>query len=428
MPHAQSPTNVRLGLPSLVAIVVTGMIGVGVFTTTGLALEDVPSPHAVMAAWAVAGGIALCGAHAYGALVVRIPESGGEYLYLSRAVHPFAGFLAGVVSLFAGFGAGMALTALSCEQYLATSVDAGPWHGVATGIILLCGVGHAVAAREATRAGTIVVAIKVIAIAALLIAGRALFIRPMATDSPASSLPSVTGFASIVTWIMYSYVGFNQAVYVAGDAEAPSRDVPRALLGGTAITTVLYLLLNDLFLDAAPIGILAGREDVAAVAARAIGGTVFESWMRAAIALTTFSSVAGMMMAGPRVAAAMAADGVLPSCFSGPAGARLAVVLQAGIALILVHQTTIRELLGFLGVTLSLFSALTVATLWWSGGSTPIGRVTRITSIIYVVATIICVAMTIVLDPRNLLGFVITIVTGTTVWLALRWTNAGYRR
>ena len=86
------------GLPTLLALVVTGMIGSGVFTTSGFALEAVGSPVAVLAAWVVGGLIACCGALAYAALAFRLPQSGGEYLYLSRSLHPFFGFLAGMGS------------------------------------------------------------------------------------------------------------------------------------------------------------------------------------------------------------------------------------------------------------------------------------------------------------------------------------------
>ena len=136
-----SSVQSRHGLPTLVALVVAGMIGSGVFTTSGYALESLGSPGFVLAAWAVGGGIAVCGAVAYGALVARLPESGGEYVYLARAVHPFAGFLAGIVSLTAGFSGAMALAALTCERYLPLPLP--PWlppRTFATAVILVCGL------------------------------------------------------------------------------------------------------------------------------------------------------------------------------------------------------------------------------------------------------------------------------------------------
>ena len=83
----------RLGMPSAAALVVANMIGSGVFITSGFSLADLGAPEPVLLAWCVGGVLALCGALSYGALARRFPESGGEYLFLSRTVHPLAGFL-----------------------------------------------------------------------------------------------------------------------------------------------------------------------------------------------------------------------------------------------------------------------------------------------------------------------------------------------
>src|SRR5918998_2924194 len=90
------------GLFSLVCLIIANMIGAGVFTTSGFALGDLGSANRVMAAWVVGGLIALCGALSYGGLVQRMTESGGEDLFLSRAIHPVAGFIAGWGSVPAG--------------------------------------------------------------------------------------------------------------------------------------------------------------------------------------------------------------------------------------------------------------------------------------------------------------------------------------
>ena len=111
---------------------------------------------------------------------------------------------------------------------------------------------------------------------------------------------------------------------------------------------------------------MAGQPQVAAVAAAALGGQTAEWWMRVVIVLSTLSAAAGMMMAGSRVVTAMADDGFLPGWLQGRAGRSRAVVLQTSLALILVYVTTLRELLGSLGVTLSLCSAMTVGTLFFS--------------------------------------------------------------
>src|SRR6185369_11849478 len=105
----------RIGLPSAVALVVANMIGAGVFTTSGFSLAELGRPEPVLLAWIVGGVLAMCGALSYGAFARYMPESGGEYMFLARTVHPLAGFLAGWVSLLAGFSAPIAAAALGLQ-------------------------------------------------------------------------------------------------------------------------------------------------------------------------------------------------------------------------------------------------------------------------------------------------------------------------
>lgn len=426
----QQPPSHQYGLITLSALVVTGMIGSGVFTTSGFALASLGSPQAVLAAWAVAGAIATCGAVAFGALAVRMPESGGEYLYLSREVHPFAGFLAGIVSLTAGFSGSVALAALACERYvgpLTQLPESLPPHTIAASVVLLCGLGHATASRLAVRANTLIVLVKVTAIFTLIGFGYAALGARSATD--VASMPSTVSlgsFASTVMWISFSYAGFNQAVYVASEAREPQRTVPVALLTGTLLTTVIYLLLNDVFLRSTNAEALAGRPEVAALAAAALGGEGFEGWMRLAIGVSTFSAVAGMMMAGPRVTASMAGDGVFPKIFTGPHGISRAAVLQTVLALFLIHQASFLDLLNYLGVTLSLFSAFAVATLWLPRGGTSGDARHRLTPLvagaaaIYAGATVLFVVLMTLHEPRHILGTLATIAIGGLAWPLVR--------
>ena len=408
------PAGGGYGLPTLVALVVTGMIGSGVFTTSGFALESLGSPLAVLAAWAVGGLIACCGAVAYGALAFRLPQSGGEYLYLSRSLHPFAGFLAGVVSLTAGFSGAIAFAALTCQAYAGPLLALPDWlppQTVATAVVLGCGLVHLEAGRLAAGLNTALVALKLLAIGGLIVWGYAVVARGSVdpVEPVAATGLSVGSFAMTVMWIMFSYTGFNEAVYIASEARQPRRTVPLAVLGGTLLVTVVYLLLNDVFLRSAPPAELAGQAEVAAVAAAALGGPRFEWWMRLAIVLSTLSAAAGMTMAGSRVVVAMADDRILPGWLAGRAGRSRAVLLQAALAAGLVQLATIRDLLGYLGVTLSLCSALTVTTLLLprglgSNSAVRTSAAVRIASGLYVVATLVFAGLMCLYDPKQLVG------------------------
>src|SRR5207247_10060555 len=111
------PPQRQLGFVSASALVVASMVGSGVFTTSGILLADLHSPSLVLAAWLAGGVLAALGALCYGALARRFPESGGEYVFLARTLHPAAGYLAGWISLLVGFSAPLAAVALAFGQY-----------------------------------------------------------------------------------------------------------------------------------------------------------------------------------------------------------------------------------------------------------------------------------------------------------------------
>jgi APA family basic amino acid/polyamine antiporter len=108
-----------IGHGPAVALVVANMIGTGVFTSLGYQLEALPSAFPILVLWAVGGVLSFCGALCYAELVSMWPRSGGEYHLLREAYHPLAGFLAGWVSLVAGFAAPIALAAMAFGRYLA---------------------------------------------------------------------------------------------------------------------------------------------------------------------------------------------------------------------------------------------------------------------------------------------------------------------
>src|SRR6202034_4584368 len=99
------------------AIVVADMVGVGVFTSLGFQVKDIPSGFSILLLWAIGGIVALCGVFSYSELGAMFPRSSGEYNFLSRAYHPAFGFVAGFVSATGGFAAPVALAALALEQY-----------------------------------------------------------------------------------------------------------------------------------------------------------------------------------------------------------------------------------------------------------------------------------------------------------------------
>lgn len=409
-----------IGLPSAVCLVVANMIGVGVFTTSGFALADLHTPERVLFAWTLGGAIAVLGALSYGALARRISESGGEYLFLTHTMHPVVGFLAGWVSLLAGFTAPIAAAAWGLQAYLGVAADQ-PWVGTAA--ILLAGVLHGVWRAPGLITQNLLVALKLLLIAGIIVFG--LLRLPGQAPDVTPPMPGVGVFAVSLVWISFSYSGWNAAVYVAGEVRDPQRGLPRALLFGTLLVMGFYLALNTVFVYAAPVNELAGRQDIGAVAAAALGGETFAWFVRAVIAIALFTSVSGMVMAGPRVYAKMADDGVFPRIFSmrrtTPAAA---VWFQVALALVALWISTLRDLLGYIGYTLSLSTAVTIIGLFAlrrreGAQAVPIPGYPWVPGL-FVIATAFIGIRSMTLLPWNTLCGVLTPLSGLLVYWAMR--------
>ena len=439
MSGAASPpaSSARFGLLTLTCVVVASMIGAGVFTTSGFSMAALSSPTVILAAWGVGGLIALAGAVAYGELSRRLPVSGGEYLYLSRRLHPAAGFLAGWVSLTAGFSGAIAMAALTFETYAfdGNRPDRLPEKLTAALVIAAFGLCHALIVRTAARLQNAVVLVKLAVLTIFLLwAGTRISSHPWSWESlpaaPDTPVPTAWAqlqiFAESVMWISLSYAGFNAAVYIASEVRDPERNVPRSLWLGTLAVTILYMLLNLVFVTATPAAEIAGKERVAAIAAMAVGGHPLQRLIRLAVCLGSLSSVAGMVMTGPRVIAKMADDGLFPRIFrSGPASTARTVLLQSAISIGLVYWSSLAGLLNYLSALLALSSALTVATLLiplrpaaaeTSASQSAMSPGIWAAAVFYVVATLVTGTLMALRDVRNIRGVAITLAVGLLLW------------
>jgi fructoselysine transporter len=417
-----SKDKTGFSLLTLTCLVIGNMIGAGVFTTSGFALADLGSPHWVMLGWLIGGVIALCGALSYGGLARRMAESGGEYLFLSRLIHPLVGFLAGWVSLLAGFTGAIAFAALAFESYLPARPVWLPAGSLAILAVLIFTLLHAFRLQLGAVSQNLIVIVKLILLGLfLLFAARA----PATAFSATIATPfSLTALAGSLVWISLSYSGFNAAVYVAGEAQDAAVTVPRALWLGTVITMGFYLALNAVFVYWPAYSVVAGQEDVAAVAAQSIGGIWLASLVRAIIALALCTSISAMLMAGPRVYARMAEDGVLPRIFRFHGTVpRAAIFLQAALVVLVILFSNLKGLLTYLGFTLSLSTALTVASLFVLRRRE--GEKVNVTGYpftpaIYVGATLLFAVLAVRRNPWEVAGSAITVFSGFVVYLFMR--------
>jgi amino acid transporter len=417
---------------SAAALVAANMIGAGVFTTSGFALADLGRREAVLLAWIVGGAIALCGAISYAGLARRIPGNGGEYLFLSRTLHPLVGFLAGWVSLFAGFTAPIAVAAHGLEAYVGASAGVGLPPGVlgATAIVV-CGLVHGIERRAGLWVQDFAVATKFAAILVFIALGAWVLLGSDGSASAQSGIHATSGavslsaFAVTLVWISFAYSGWNAAVYVAGELEDPERTLPRALGAATLGVTVVYVALNAVFLWSAPIDSLAGKAEVGAIAAEALGGVWARTALSAIVALGLATSISAMVMVGPRVYAQMAADGLFPKALAPKDGVpRGAIALQVGLALAAFFIAELRDLLLYAGFLLGISTATTVGCLFLPSmrASIDASRIPGMPWIpaIFIVATIGSAGFTLIREPIQAGVSLGTLALGSLVYLLLR--------
>jgi len=378
----------RLGPLDAAAIVVSNVIGGGIFFVPILVAQFTGDARAMLAVWLVGGAFAFMGAMAYAELAALRPRSGGEYVYLREAFGPAAAFLTGWTSFVAGFSGAIAASSVALAGYLgrfvpiAASTDpivtialplvpivVSPRALVALAAIALLTLIHSGGLGPGRLVQNALDAAKVVAIVAFIAIGFAAG-RGSGAQIVAAGHPALQGMLTALIPIMFTYSGWNAATYVAEEVRSPGRNVPLALGLGTLTVVVIYLALNALYLYAMPAGELAAVEGgrlIDTVAERLFGFAAANL-----VALFTIvslaASVSAMVIAGPRVYFAMARDGVFP-----PAAQRIdprtrvpvvAIVAQSIWSGVLVLAGSLAQLVSYTGFALVLFSGIAVAAVF----------------------------------------------------------------
>src|SRR6201999_3055498 len=220
------------------AIVVADMIGVGVFTSLGFQVKDIPSGFSIMLLWIVGGLVALCGVFSYSELGAMFPRSSGEYNFLSRAYHPAFGFVAGFVSATVGFAAPVALAAIALGEYGRSIVPGAPPMALAIGIVWLVSLVQLTGVKHSSTFQLIATIAKVVLITAFLITGFVVGTPQPVTFAPqASDIGYIASapFAIGLVFVMYSFSGWNAATYIIGEMRDAGQNLPRAMLSGTLV-------------------------------------------------------------------------------------------------------------------------------------------------------------------------------------------------
>ena len=300
----------------------------------------------------------------YAEIGTEVPQSGGEYTFLSHLFHPLVGYIAGWISITVGFAAPIAIAAIAVSEYL--PVPGLPGHWLALILVTVMHGIHSFDLKLSAIFQNVSTGLKLLVILAFILAG--LWIQPdvgqeMVFSPGLGSELLHPAFAVALIYVTYSYSGWNAAAYITEEFRDPQRSLPRALIGGTLLVTLLYTVLQYVFLKHAPQEALAGKVEVGSIVAEHMFSASFANGVGAIIALLLISSMSAMVWVGPRVVAKMGQDFRLWQYFSRLRGfiPIRALMLQWAITVFLLLTGTFEQILIYCGILLSISSMLTVS-------------------------------------------------------------------
>ena len=378
----------RLGPFDAAAIIVANVIGGGILFTPPLIAANVPNPPLFLATWLVGGALAFCGAMAYSELAALRPRAGGEYVYLRDAYGRLAGFLTGWTSFVAGFAAPAAASAMVVALYLNRFVpgasDSTPLFTipvpflpislsiqslVAMAAVWLFAAIHIRGLGPGRVVSNVLATLKVTALLIFIALGLTIGTGNSGNLQQAVGAVAPTSFLLALIPVMFTYSGWNAAAYMAEEVRNPGRNVPRALILGTAAVVVIYLLLNVLYLYVMPIGELAAvKGSVLDVVAERLLGEAAGDIMGIVSIISLAAGINAWTFAGPRVYYAMARDGVF-----FPAASRIhpryrtpavSIIAQTVLATLFILTGSLDRITNYVGFALSLFAGIAVAAVF----------------------------------------------------------------
>ena len=364
----------ELGLTDSVVVVAGGIVGVGIFANPSNVARVVADPVLILMVWALGGGVALIGAFVWAELASRYPHIGGQYVYLQRAYHPLVGFLYGVALLFIINGGSLAAVAILFASYVDRSfVPLGPI-GIrvlaAAALIVLTAV-NVVGVRAGKWTNNVLMAAKVLGMMALVALA---FGRGAPSASRFDPLPShVFGHLSLsllltaLVPILFAYGGWQSCANIAGEIRDPARNLAKATVLGVIAVVVLYLSMNLAYLWVMTPTQIAQSPALAADMAFAVAGAAGARFVALLIVVSSLGFLAVVILTGPRLIYAMAADGLffrraahLHPRYHTPV---FALWFQAAVSLALLTTNTYDQLLSYVVFADWLFFGLTAGVL-----------------------------------------------------------------
>lgn len=365
----------QIGIRTATALVVGEVIAVGIFLTPAGMAKAIGSPLWLLVVWLVMGAMALCGALCYGELAARFPEAGGGYVYLREAYGPAVAFMYGWMAFLVMDPGLTAALAVGLATYAGYGLNLPPWgvKALAIATIILVALINIRGVRLGAWFVRTLMFLKLGLLAFVFLWGFGFQLGNWSNFTPfveqhANSAPLIGALAGGLVGAFFSFGGWWDLSKLAGEVQNPARTLPRALVYGVVIVTVIYILTSAVFIYLVPVGQVTSGETFAAQAGEVLFGRVGGLVFSLVVVVAVLGSLAAVMMSAPRVYFAMARDGLfIPAVasihprFETPAWA---IALQAVLASLLTAVGTFNEIVSYFVFVVVVFIAFTVAALF----------------------------------------------------------------
>jgi len=374
-PGSPPPTQLlrRIGLFDATMIVMGGIVGAGIFINPYVVARQVHTPVLILTVWGAGGVVAILGAFVYAELAARMPDVGGQYAYLREAFHPIAGFLYGWVLLLVIQTGGMAAVTVTFARYFLELTNWGlSERAVAVITIVLLTMVNCLGVKAGSRVQSILMLLKISAIATLILAGLFLVRAPYPVLHPVLDRPPsfdlITAIGAAMVPVLFAFGGWQTANFIATEIKDPIRNLSRALLLGVAGVVVLYLGVNFVCVRALGPEALAASTVPASSMMRLAMGSTGARLIALGIAISTLGFLSQSVLTAPRVYFAMARDGLF---FRAVARVNakthvpvLAIVLQSALTLVIALSGSYEKILNYVVSMDFIFFGLTGASVF----------------------------------------------------------------
>jgi basic amino acid/polyamine antiporter, APA family len=325
MPTSTSSTLPRrLGFWSALAVLVGSAIGSGIFRSPAGIAEKVPETLPFMGVWVAGGLLALCGALTLAELAGALPETGGFYVFLREGWGRLPAFLFGWAELIIIRAVALGAVSITFAEYLLRSFGLDPRvapngqyaHYIAAAAITCTWMLNYWGVRQAARLQNVTAVLKYAALIFIVLTTAAILLFGGGASGPEPA-PVATGKATFASFglalisVMWVYDGWADVSFIGGEVTDPRRNLPRVFITGTLAIMGIYLAVNAAYLSVIPVTQMPQSRLVAADVLLRLVGNLGVVFVTGVVVMSTFGTLNGSMLTGPRIIFAMAADGLL---------------------------------------------------------------------------------------------------------------------